>query len=201
VAAAKVTEIVRDQGFWVLTIAFLFATASLVVILQTFVPYLIDRGYSAAQAAQFAAIMGVLALPSRLVFTPLGAIISRYTIATILCVMQSIALVALIIIPGEWGVWACVVLFGLSFGAITPARAALFADRYGVLVYGAISGVLALVLTMARAVVPIGVEIARPVFGDYAPIYLVMGIVTTLGSLLIVVVPRLGHNKTGTTHA
>ncbi len=201
IAAVKVTEVVRDTGFWVLTIAFLFATSSLVIILQTFVPYLIDRGYSAAQAAQFAAIMGFLALPSRLVFTPLGAIISRYTIATVLCMMQSIALVALIVIPGEWGVWACVILFGLSFGAITPARAALFADRYGVLVYGAISGVLALVLTMSRAVVPLGVEIARPLFGDYAPIYLVMGLVTTIGSSLIVLVPWLGRTKTGTTQS
>ncbi|MBM4412751.1 MAG: MFS transporter [Chloroflexi bacterium] len=199
VAAAKVTEIIRDTGFWVLTIAFLFATSSLVVILQTFVPYLIDRGYSAAQAAQFAAIMGVLALPSRLIFTPLGAIVSRYTIATVLCVMQSFALVALIMMPGEWGVWACVVLFGLSFGAITPARAALFADRYGVLVYGAISGVLALVLTMSRAVVPLGVEIARPLFGDYASIYLVVGVVTTIGSLPILLIPWLGRTKTGTT--
>ena len=82
-----------------------------------------------------------------------------------------------------------------------PARAALFADRYGVLVYGAISGVLALVLTMSRAVVPLGVEIARPLFGDYAPIYLVMGVVTTIGSLLILVVPRLGRTKTGTTQS
>jgi hypothetical protein len=60
---------------------------------------------------------------------------------------------------------------------------------------------LALVLTMARAVVPIGVEVARPLFGDYAPIYLVMGIVTTLGSLLILLVPWLGQTKTGTTPA
>ena len=191
IPATTVLHILRDAGFWWLTVAFLFATCSLVVVLQTFVPYLIDRGYTPAAAAQMAAIAGVLALPSRLVFTPLGAVVSRYVLATLLCVMQCGALVALVLIPGDAGVWACVVLFGLSFGAITPARAALFADRYGTLVYGAVSGVLALVLTIARAVMPLLVESVRPLLAGYDAIYLWVGVITAIGSLPILIIPWL----------
>jgi hypothetical protein len=133
--------------------------------------------------------MGVLALPSRLLFTPLGAYVSRYTIAMLLCIMQSLALVALVWLPSAWAVWGCVVLFGLSFGAITPVRAALFAERYGVVAYGAISGVLALILTVARAVVPLAVELVRHHIGSYDTIYVWVGIVTAVCALLIGLVP------------
>lgn len=191
IPVAQVTQVLRDQGFWVMTVAFLCSTCALVVVLQTFVPFLIDSGYSPAQAAQFASIAGLFALPSRLIFTPLGNIVSRHLLATVLCVMQSLALVALVVFPGPVGVWMCVVLFGLSFGAITPARAALFADRYGVLVYGAISGVLALVLTLARALMPFVVEVIRPGLGGYAPIYFWVGLLTAIGSLPIAIIPHL----------
>lgn len=189
IAVADVWAVVCDGAFWLLTVAFLASTAALVVVLQTFIPYLIDQRYTPADAAWYAAAMGVLALPSRLLFTPLGAYVSRYTIAMGLCVMQSLALVALVWLPSAWAVWGCVVLFGLSFGAITPVRAALFAERYGVAAYGAISGVLALILTVARAVVPLVVELVRHDNGSYETTYVWVGIVTAVCALCIVLVP------------
>lgn len=194
-----VREAMHDRGFWLLGGAFLASTCALVVVLQTFVPLLIDRGLTATDAAWYAAAAGVLALPSRLLFTPLGAYISRYTLATALCVMQGLALVVLMVFPGGWGIWGCVVLFGLSFGAITPARAALFADRYGVAIYGALSGILALVLTIARAVMPVLVESVRTRTGDYVGIYIWVGMLSAIGSLGIAFVPALrqrGHVRT-----
>jgi MFS family permease len=204
VPVGMVRDVLREQGFWVLVAAFLASTCALVVVLQTFVPLLIDRGYAPADAAWYAATAGVLALPSRLLFTPLGLYFSRYTLATVLCVMQGLALVALMLLPGLWGVWGCVVLFGLSFGAITPARAALFADRYGVSIYGALSGILALVLTLARAIMPVLVELQREQSGDYRSIYIWVGVLSAVGSLGIAVVPALsqsGHEASKQPHA
>ncbi len=195
VPLAAVREALRDGGFWLLGGAFLASTCALVVVLQTFVPLLIDRGYSATDAAWYAAAAGVLALPSRLLFTPLGTYFSRYTLATLLCVMQGLALVVLMVLPGGVGVWACVVLFGLSFGAITPARAALFADRYGVAIYGALSGILALVLTLARAVMPVLVEMLREWSGAYTSIYIWVGMLSAIGSLGIAFVPSLRQGR------
>lgn len=195
IPAVQLWSVLRDRDFWLLTSAFLLSTGALVVVLQTFVPHLIDIGYPAAHAAWYAAAFGVLALPSRLLFTPLGAYVSRYTIATVLCVMQSLALVALVVFPAPWGIWGCVVLFGLSFGAITPARAALFADRYGVVAYGAISGVIALILTVARAIVPLAVELLRAQSGSYDSVYVWVGVSTALGSLLILAVSPVANTQ------
>lgn len=195
VPAGAVSVALRDAGFWVLSLAFLASTCALVVVLQTFVPLLIDLGHSPADAAWYAAAAGVLALPSRLLLTPLGTVVSRFTLATVLCVMQGLALVVLMVVPGVWGIWGCVLLFGLSFGAITPARAALFADRYGVAVYGALSGILALVLTSARAIMPVLVESVRGQLGDYVAVYLWVGALSAIGSLGIIVVPALGVRR------
>jgi MFS family permease len=71
---------------------------------------------------------------------------------------------------GEWGVWACVALFGAGFGAITPARAALVAEHYGALEYGRIGGVLALFLALARAAAPVGASVLHAAGGGYAPV-------------------------------
>jgi hypothetical protein len=48
--------------------------------------------------------------------------------------------------------------------------------------------VLALLLTAARAILPLDVEVVRPSLGSYQPIYVVVGLVTALGALVILLV-------------
>jgi MFS family permease len=68
-------------------------------------------------------------------------------------------------------VWLFVALFGAGFGAITPARAALIAELYGPAHYGRISGVLALVLAIARASAPVGASLVYAAGGSGAAGY------------------------------
>jgi MFS family permease len=63
-------------------------------------------------------------------------------------------------------VWFFVALFGAGFGAITPARAALVAELYGPVHYGRISGILALVLALARAAAPVGASLVYAAGGS-----------------------------------
>jgi hypothetical protein len=74
-------------------------------------------------------------------------------------VLQVPALAAILVSPSAVAVWIFVALFGAGFGAITPARAALLADRFGHANYGSISGVLALLLAFARSLAPVGASL------------------------------------------
>jgi MFS family permease len=101
-------------------------------------------------------IVGLMALPGRLVFTPLGEHWPRSLVTAIIFILQAIGAAALLATRGAIGVWAFVILFGAGFGAITPARAGLIADLFGAAEYGRIAGVLALILSLARTLAPVG---------------------------------------------
>ena len=68
---------------------------------------------------------------------------------------QAAGVATLLACPGPVGLGAFVLLYGIGFGAITPARAALVVETFGPAWYGTIAGRLALIGTMARAAAPV----------------------------------------------
>jgi MFS family permease len=120
------------------------------------VPLLLERGQGAVFAGAAMGLLGLMALPGRLIFTPLGSRWPRPLVTASIFALQALACLALLANRSTDAVWVFVVLFGAGFGAITPARAALLAERYGPDHYGRIAGVLALVIALARATAPVG---------------------------------------------
>ncbi|HYI16656.1 MAG TPA: MFS transporter [Thermomicrobiales bacterium] len=163
-------EAIRTRVFWWLTAAFVLTYFGNVAITVHLIPYLVHEGYSVGFAATAAGLIGLLALPGRLIFTPLGSRIPRHYVTALIFSLQVVALLALLLIPGKPGVFIFVVLFGAGFGAITPARAALVADLFGTANYGTISGVLAFYITMARGIAPVAAGILLGLAGSYAPV-------------------------------
>jgi hypothetical protein len=146
----------RSPAFRWLTVSF---TASMMVIMALgvhLVPVLEARGLSAAEGAAIGGAVGLMALPGRLVFTPLGAVVSRHLVTAAIFLAQAAGVAALLAWPGPVGLGAFVLLYGIGFGAITPERAALVVETFGPAWYGTIAGRLALIGTMARAAAPVG---------------------------------------------
>ncbi|CAN5628616.1 hypothetical protein BH23CHL5_BH23CHL5_24050 [soil metagenome] len=152
----SMSEALRSASFRWLSTAFSLAMFVNVAVLILLIPLLLERGESARFAASAAATIGLLALPGRLILTPLGDWVSPFVIPACIFGVQATAILVLVSSSSRAGVWVFVVLFGLGFGAITPARASMVADMYGVAAFASISGVLAMVLTFARAAGPVG---------------------------------------------
>lgn len=146
----------RSTPFRWLAVAFALASLTTTALSVHLVPLLLERGYRPAFAAGAMGMLGLMAMPGRLVFTPLGSRWPRGRVTAVIFALQALACLALLATDLEFSVWAFVVLFGVGFGAITPARAALVAERFGSADYGRISGALALVLAFARAAAPVG---------------------------------------------
>ena len=149
-------EAFATRAFVRLTFAF---TASMAVIMALgvhLVPLLTRRGLDPLEAAAAVGAIGLVALPGRLVFTPLGSVWPRGLVTAAIFVLQALGLIALLALPGPLGVWTFVVLYGAGFGAITPARAALVAESFGPRAYGTIAGRMTFVGTAARAAAPVG---------------------------------------------
>lgn len=166
-AGTSARAALRGGTFWLLTGAFVLSTLGTSTVFVYLVPYLTGRGYAPGVAASFVGLIGLVALPGRLVLTPLGDWLPRGWITAGMFAVQGLALVVLLEVHGTTGVILFVVLFGSVFGAITPARAALLADYYGQAHYGSLNGVLSFALSAARGLAPVAAGLVAELTGGY----------------------------------
>ncbi len=177
----------RSRSFRWLTIGFCLALFANVAVTVHLIPYLTDHGFTPGFAAGAAGLVGTLALPGRLIFTPLGNWVPRRFVAGGIFATQALGIVVLVLTGSTVGVAVFVILFGIGFGAITPARAALVAELYGRAHYGSISGVLAFFVTGARALAPVTIGLLYGWFGRYEPVFWIVIVVALLatGAILL----------------
>ncbi|MFN8512492.1 MAG: MFS transporter [Thermomicrobiales bacterium] len=196
--SVPVATAIRSTSFRWLTVGFCLAFFANVAATVHLIPYLTDHGFTPGFAASAAGAIGLLALPGRVIFTPLGGRIPRRFVAAAIVAVQAVALVVLVAIPSTIGVVGFVILFGLGFGAITPARAALVADLYGRANYGSISGVLALFVTGARSLAPVAAGLLYGAFGGYGPVFWLLVTLAALASAAVLLIPdeRLATHPT-----
>lgn len=183
--AATPRQALRSAAFWWLVAAFVLNMLGAAAITVHLLPYLVDRGFETGFAAAAVGLIGALALPGRLIFTPLGDRLSRGLVTTALFLLQAVALVVLLVVPTTAGVIGFVALFGAGFGAITPARAALVADFFGRSHYGSISALLALFVTTARALGPVGAGLGYDLARSYDAVFWLLALASALAGLAV----------------
>lgn len=144
-------------------------------------------------------VLGLMALPGRVVFTPLGERWPRAAALATIFGLSAAGCAVLLARRNTPAVWAFVALFGAGFGAITPARAALLAEMYGSTHYGQISGALALLTSVARAAAPVGASLiyiaGTAMFGARHGYDAVLGVLLALsvGSGVAVLIASTGR--------
>jgi MFS family permease len=190
VPGASLHMVVRDAAFWWLSVAFFLSQLATAAISVHLVPYLVDHGYEPGFAALTVGFIGVMALPGRLIFTPLGDRLSRVHVTACLFFVQTLALLVLLLSHSVAGVYTFVILFGTGFGAMTPARAALVADLYGASHYGEINGVLTLFVTGSRALAPVGAGALYDWLGSYDPMLWGLLLASAIATAAVLLVRR-----------
>jgi MFS family permease len=183
----------RGATFWWLTAAFFLNTLGIGALFVHLVPYLTDRGYSTAFAATVTGLVGVMALPGRLVLTPLGDRLPRSWVTCAIFVLQVVALLVLLLVHTALGVIGFVVLLGAGFGAVTPARAALVAEFYGPASYGSISGLMSFFLTPARGIGPVAAGVLYDVTGGYTMLLWLLTAASAVAAVAVVLAERSAH--------
>lgn len=161
----------RERAFWWLSIAFALSTFSAIALAVHLLPFLTRQGYSAAFAALVASVLGGSQIPGRLIFGPVGSRLSLRVVTAILFAMMACGLTTLLLAPSPWLLLVGAALFGMGSGASSPARAALVAEFYGIANYGAINGVMTLVLTLSRAGAPVAMGLLFTWAGSYTPVF------------------------------
>lgn len=186
-AIAGVTrgEALRSGAFWWITAAFFLITLSTAAMTVHLVPMLTDRGYSQTFATSTVGAFALMAMPGRLIFTPLGDRFRRSWVIAFIFIVHALGMLSLLFVPGLAGVVGFVVLFGTGFGAVTPARAGLVAEVYGPAHYGQISSVVALATMLARALGPLGMSLLYDHAGGYPAALVALIVAALLGVLAL----------------
>ncbi|WP_433334841.1 MFS transporter [Spirillospora sp. CA-294931] len=190
--ATATRAVLRDPIFWTLVLAFMTHSAAVAVIGVHLVAYLLALGHPAAFAAAVAGLLGVLSVTGRLATTAARRHRSPTTVVAVVFALQALAALALPL-TGRDAVAAviCVLALGLGFGVATIARPALLAEQYGTAAYGTVSGLLALPLTLAKALSPLAAAAILGVTGTYTPVMLAVAAALAVATASLLAAGRL----------
>lgn len=161
----------RGSAFWLVAVAFFANALCSSAVFVYLVPYLTQRGFKPQVAATFVGFIGLMALPGRLVLTPLGDRISRALTTGAIFLAQAAACILLLLLPGVAGVICFITLFGAGFGAVSPARAGLLVDYFGAAHFGRINSVVAFAVSLARALAPALAGLCIELTGTYRTVF------------------------------
>ncbi len=163
----------RGSFAW-LAASFGMSAAVSTAIAIHFIPLLLERGYSLPVAGTLMGVLGLMALPGRLLIAPRMDRRSAVGVSGGVLAMMGVGLLVLTALPNSVGIWSFIVLFGAGAGVLTPARGALIAELYGSASYGTLSGALALPVALSRAAAPVGGSLLYAASGDYRTVLLAL---------------------------
>lgn len=143
-----------DRAAWQLAAGLTLARIVTVGVGLQLAPLLLTSGYRPGEAAALTGLLGLSALPGRVVFVPCLRWVGPVPLTATL--MGLLAAGAGFLLSGSTALKVTgIVLFGLASGALTLARSELLVRGYPVDLYGAVNGWLARPVNLAQAVTPV----------------------------------------------
>ncbi|HEX5619030.1 MAG TPA: MFS transporter [Solirubrobacteraceae bacterium] len=176
-------DALRSGSFWLLSAAFFLASVAGLAMMVHSIPFLVERGHSAAFAAFAVGLVGISQIPGRLLFAPLAALLPAPAATASLFVLIAAGIAVLVTVHATWAVVVGLVLLGMGNGMSTLARATSIADLFGSGAYGAIASVAAFLTTAARAVGPVAAAVYAAAFGYVALLWTLVGITVVAAAL------------------
>ena len=143
------------------------------------IPFLLDRGYSAAFAAFAVGLIGISQIPGRVLFSPLAARLSPGAANASVFLLIALGIALVVAINSTVTILLGLVLLGMGNGMATLARAITIADHFGTAGYGAIAGVAAAMTTAARAAAPVLAALAAAATSYETLLWGLVGIAVT----------------------
>jgi predicted MFS family arabinose efflux permease len=149
------SDALRTSSFWLLSVAFVLASLATIAMTVHAIPFLLERGYSAAFAAFAVGLIGISQIPGRVLFGPLAGRLSSGAANAGVFLLIALGIALVVTLDSTGTILVGLVLLGMGNGMATLARATTIADHFGTAGYGAIAGVAASMTTAARAAGPV----------------------------------------------
>ena len=159
--------------------------AMMQAIIITIVPLALDAGLTTVQAAGLISITGVAALASKMLLAVVADKVDRILMLAVLFGLGAIVSILLLLGDTYPLLVACAVMLGISSSAAAPIFYALLADRFGMVSYGTVRGLMSLLIAISGAV---AMRVVGEVFdrlGNYDYVFYAF---ISLGSVAVVLI-------------
>jgi MFS family permease len=148
-------QAVRTRSFWLMLGTFLLYSAYLLTILTHLVPHVTDLGFSAAEAAAVLSVAGGATIIGRVFLGVASDRLGKRGAVMLGASLHIIALLFLLWARELWMFYVFALLFGLGWGGMGPATAALISNTFGLGRLGAILGLLDVGFNIGAAIGPV----------------------------------------------
>ena len=148
-------QAVRTRSFWMVLGSFLLYATYLLIILTHLVPHVTDLGFSAVEAATVLSVAGGATIIGRLVLGLASDRLGKKRAVMLGAVVHIIALLCVLWARELWMFYVFAFLFGLGWGGMGPATAALIGQTFGLGRLGAILGLLDTGFNIGAAIGPV----------------------------------------------
>lgn len=180
----------RTRSFWLFMFTWVLYATSLFLVITHLVPHATDIGFTAMQAATVISMMGLAAIPGRILMGIVSDWIGRKATAIICTLLQGGAMAWLLWAQDLWALYLFGLAFGFAFGGMSPAMAALIGNTFGMRRLGTILGVLEIGLGVGAAIGPAVGGFIYDTNHSYFLAFLLEAVALGMAVLLIALVRR-----------
>ena len=179
-------DALQGHQFWYMGIALIFAAGGISGLITNSVPMLIDKGFTLAEAASYAGLIGLSVILGRLV---VGFLLDYFWAPMIAAIFLSSPLIAAIILVGNLDssliISLSMIIIGLAAGAELDLLAFLASRYFGLKEYGKLYGSLYVFFSIGAGLAPAAFGRYFDANGDYELLLYIIIITSLISGLLM----------------
>ena len=149
-------DVLRHPAFWLLMVSYGSFSFVHTGLFSQLIPILqASSGVSRSTAAAVSALIALVSLPGRLVLGALADTVKPGYVLALTFVLMLVGVLALALVPGDLGIVALVVFYGIGFGGCVPVRHVVQGYLFGSQNFGKVQGMLRIADTLVGIPAPI----------------------------------------------
>ncbi len=169
-------DALKSAPIWQLTGAYFVCGMTTAIISAHYIPFAVERGVDARVAAVAFGVMSALNIAGVLAAGWISDKVGRKNVLAFIYAGRGVAYVALLTLPGAWGIWFFAVVAGFSWIASAALTSSLTADIYGLRTMGTLGGTSTFAHQIGGAVSIYLGGALYDVFGSYTVPFAIAGI-------------------------
>ncbi len=169
-------DALRSAPIWQLTGAYFVCGMTTAIISAHYIPFAVERDVDPRIAAVAFGVMSALNIAGVLAAGLISDKLGRKNVLAFIYAGRGVAYVALLTLPGAWGIWFFAVVAGFSWIASAALTSSLTADIYGLRAMGTLGGTSTFAHQIGGAVSIYLGGALYDVFGSYTVPFAIAGI-------------------------
>ena len=185
-----VTQALRTPVFYIITVAQMSSSVSIVTLSLHLVPKLTDIGFSLGGAGVVVLAYTAMALPAQFTAGYIADRLPKPPVIFVLLILQSIAIMLLAVAENAPMAYLFAVLYGIGFGGRIPLLTAIRGEYFGRKAFATIMGMSYLPTSVVMIGAPLFAGYMFDTTGSYAVPFTTFAIFGFLGAFLMLFVRR-----------